>query len=430
MNKKEILEKITKHYIGSHDFNGIIITDLDSDHERLQNALRELLTAGNIVLNFGDRHPNPYILAFEPEPIAEQLAKLDALTFEPPKYEMYGPLKMQINSINCCAYPSKKQLRKAVNPAMYKGKPYTLMLALGEPQLSYRAFNLRILEFYRNDPRYSYQTDDIHGHISARHKSGLKAADDTFLETFGFAFSKDIKKRYVAVFVRYLANLTPTHQQRWKLEEIKGKTILHPDYARATAGEWPEKDSIFNAFCEELSLINKMTKNITGVPLFLRDYDRASKPTELGFLIRPTKKGYEEFVHLMDKMLSDNLNKRFFEGKLELVTHEKKGGVVIERQKGTLVLLDEWLTLNVKFPDPEPKDEMIKVFKNIRKARGPLAHVVGTDEWNDQYFGMQRDLIMQAYGALRTLRLIFANHHLARSVEVPEWLQHGDIRTF
>src|SRR3954463_16785644 len=107
MDKKTILTKITNHYLASRDFNGVIITDLDNDHEHLRNALRELLVAGKIILTFGDRHPNPHILAFEPEPVTEQLKKLDALVFESPKYEMYGPLKMQTNAISCCAYPSK-----------------------------------------------------------------------------------------------------------------------------------------------------------------------------------------------------------------------------------------------------------------------------------------------------------------------------------
>jgi hypothetical protein len=43
---------------------------------------------------------------------------------------------------------------------------------------------------------------------------------------------------------------------------------------------------------------------------------------------------------------------------------------------------------------------------------------------------MQRDLMMQVYGAMRTLRLIFAIHPSSRTVEVPDWLQNAEIRTF
>jgi len=38
-------------------------------------------------------------------------------------------------------------------------------LALGEAQLSYRSFDLSVLEFYRNDPRHRYENDDINGRI-------------------------------------------------------------------------------------------------------------------------------------------------------------------------------------------------------------------------------------------------------------------------
>jgi len=48
----------------------------------------------------------------------------------------------------------------------------------------------------------------------------------------------------------------------WK--KSRARLSFHPDYARASAGEWPEKDSIFNAFREEINLINQMTTNIWG----------------------------------------------------------------------------------------------------------------------------------------------------------------------
>jgi len=430
MNADEMLKKITDFYLNSKDFNGIIITDLEEDFEIVRTTLRELVESGKIVLNFGDRHPNPHILAFEPEPKDQQLAKLNNLKFQEPIYEEYGPLKMQINSINCCAYPSKQHLRSVVEKERYGNKPYTLLLAQGEPQLSYKAFNLRVLEFYRNDPRYSYETNDIQGSISAKAEEELHRSDATFLQTFGFAYDKEIKNRYVAVFLRYLADLTPEHQQRWKLEEFSGNTFLHPDYARATCGDWPEKESIFNAFCAEMRIINEMTLKIFGEQLFRKTYDRDNKPKKFGFLVRPTREEYENFVHLLDKMLSDNLSKEFFKGKVELTKLEKRGEVFVEQNKGTIVLLEEWLDKIVNFPDPKPKDEMIKILKEIRDERNKPAHHVRDDEWDNQYFVKQREIIKKGYKAIRTLRLIFSNHPLAKTVKVPDWLSKGKIWTF
>jgi hypothetical protein len=286
-----------------------------------------------------------------------------------------------------------------VDKAKYEGLPYTLMLALGEPQLGYRAFNLRVLEFYRNDPRYSFETDDIHGCIYVHSGSNVEPADDTFLETFGFAYGEDVKTRYVAAYLRYLSNFSPDHQQRWRLEQIDKETFLHPDYAKSSAGSWETQESMLNAFCEELRIISEMTEKIRGVRLFRKACGCGGKPAGFSFLIRPTKREYEAFVHLLDKMISDNLNKQFFEGQVDTTIREARDdGVVIERQKATITLLDEWLTKKVKFSDPRNKNEMISVFKRIRRERGPLAHEVQEDRWDDAYFTKQRDLMIEAYG--------------------------------
>jgi hypothetical protein len=426
----DLLATITTHYLNSGDFNGIVLTNLGDDMEHVRRGVRELVENGKVVLNFGDRHPNPHILAFAPEPKNEQIIKLDKLVFEPPVYEDIGPLRWQRNQLSCCVYPSKIHLSSVVDAALYRGNPYELALALGESQLAYRAFNLRVLEFYRNDPRYSYETDDIQGHISSQDKSGHEPADDTFLQSFGFAYTKDMKRRFVAAFVRDLSGLTPEHQQRWKLDEVEAETFLHPDFAKAMTGEWSLQESIFNAFCEEIRIINEMSMQISGKRLFRKSYSRENKPIGFGFLIRPTRKSYDDFVHLLDKMMSDNLDKKFFRGSVPLTFQEKKGDIVKEIPKGTMTLLDEWLSKSVRFQNPEPKDKMIATFKDVRAARAPLAHDVKADEWNDAFFANQRELAIKAYDAMRTLRLILANHPRAQTVNVPEWLYNGDICTF
>lgn len=425
-----LLEKITNHYLKSNDFNGIILTDLDKDFKKVKESLKKLLKEDKISLNFGTTHPNIHILAVEPEPKKDQLSKLENLQLQKPIYENYGPLKIHKNPINCCAYPSKIYLKSAINKELYQKEPYKLLLASGEPQLSYKSFNLRILEFYRNDPRYIYETDDVSGHISIHKERTLSKPDEILLESFGFSFDKNIKNRYVAVFLRYLSCLTPEHQQRWKLEEVSGNTFLHPDYARQTCGQWPEKESIFNAFCEEICIINEMSTKIKGKNLFCKLYDRYNRPKKFSFLIRSTKKEYIDFIYILDKMISDNLNKKYFKGDLELKELQKKGENYIEKDKGTIALLDEWLTKHIKFTDSEAKDEMIKTFRNIRNERSKPAHHIQDDEWDDKFFSLQREKIKEAYKSIRTLRLIFQNHPLSKSVKVPDWLYKGEIWTY
>ena len=45
-----------------------------------------------------------------------------------------------------CAYPTKDHLRKVVNINEFRDRPFTLKIALGEPQLNYAAFDLSVLE--------------------------------------------------------------------------------------------------------------------------------------------------------------------------------------------------------------------------------------------------------------------------------------------
>lgn len=425
----EILGKITDFYVNSGDFNGMHITSLGENFKEIRPELRKLLEEKKIILNFGDRHPNPHILAFEPESIEEQIEKLGKLKIEKPEYRDHGILRIQTNSVSCCVYPSRNYLQSKVDRDKYKDRPFTLLLALGEPQLSYRGFNLRVLEFYRNDPRYSFDTNDIQGHISSKSDESIPRQDDTFLQTFGFAYDREVKNRYVAVYLRYLSDLTPEHQQRWKLEEFTGETFLHPDYARTSAGHWPERESMFVAFCEEIRIINEIANMISGKPLFRKAYNRENKPRKFGFLTRPTREEYENFVHLLDKMIADNLNRDFFEDKVSLTFLEEKDGVTTKKQKGTISLLKEWLG-EVKLDDPSPFIEMIEDFQSIHNERHPVAHRVGDDEWDNKYFCKQRELMMKAYGAIRTLRLILANHPRAKKVKVPDWLFDGKIWTY
>ena len=73
----------------------------------------------------------------------------------------------------------------------------------------------------------------------------MTESDQVFLQTFGFCYDANLN-RAVAVFVHYLSDLTPEHQQIWKAKELTGEYTLHPDYYRnSILGQWDEKISIF-----------------------------------------------------------------------------------------------------------------------------------------------------------------------------------------
>lgn len=321
MDADSLLNNATEFYLGSKDFNGYpchhVRRTTGMSADQLRELLRPLVEEGRISLVFGDRHPNPHIRAFADEPIPQQLAKLE-----------------QDELHHTCIYPTRAHLSQVNNQHEYHDRPYALLLALGSGQLEFRAFDLSVLEHYRNDPRYYYRNDDIRGSISISDEYYLSPdvpeKDQILLETFGFAYDSDLN-RAVAAFLIYLSRLSPEHQQVWRSKELEGDYKLHPDYFRnSILGEWGEKVSVFDAFTEELRLINRMCE-IIGRPSLFRDDFRDNKPRNFGFLVRPTLAEYNAFTLTLDKMMSDNINKKFFMGEVPDETEQERddGKIVV-----------------------------------------------------------------------------------------------------
>src|SRR5437773_2138603 len=125
-----ILDGVVKRYLTSHQFNG---SGPGNRGAETVAAVRSLISAGELTIEFGDRHPNRHIKSFPAESIETQLDKFDRLGLE------HGSL-----------YPSPQALATRVDRADYLGKPYTLELALGSGQLEKRFFDLSVLERYQS----------------------------------------------------------------------------------------------------------------------------------------------------------------------------------------------------------------------------------------------------------------------------------------
>ncbi len=416
----DILRKITEFYLSSRDFNGLRIENLVHDFKLKESEIKSIIISliqeDKISLNFGDIHPNPYIKAFPEESTEKQIAKLQSANFK-----------------HVCAYPSVSHLALMVGPFDYEDKPFTRRLALGEPQLSFESFDLSVLAFYRNDPRYCYTSNDITGKICVSDKydesEEMPSSDQVLLQSFGFSYDSELN-RAVAVFLRYLSGLSPQHQQIWNAKILQGNYKLHPDYFRSSIlGEWPEHVSIFNAFIEELHHINEMCKLMRRPPLF-RD-ELGDKPREFCLLIRPTLKEYNDFVHLLDKAISENINREFFLDDVQFQDDEiRNDGKVVVHQKGTIQILDEWLRLKFRTKDGKPIEEMIKTFKKIRQLRQRPAHIIDDDAFNQKYVEQQRELIIEAYTGIRLIRLIFEKHPNVKGYKISGYLKEGKILTY
>jgi hypothetical protein len=317
-------------------------------------------------------------------------------------------------------------LKHAVERAQYKGKPFTLELALGEAQLAYRVFDLSVLEFYRNDPRYRYYCDDIAGSISVQDR--MRDSDKIYLRSFGFAYNTK-HHRAVAVYLRDLSRFRPRHQQMWHSKQLRGQWKLHPDYYRSTImGHWPTGISIFEATLGEMKCVNDMCELIGRPALFRDDFRDGRRPNGFGFLIRPTLKEFNDFIQLLDKMLSDNINAKFFMGDLKPQYEQPRSdGKVEVHQKGTIQLLEEWISLNFRPLDASPIEAMIRTLRRVRGMRSKPAHGISEDRFDQKYLVEQRDVMIAVCEAVQTLRLMFASHPKARNYSVPRTLTEMEI---
>lgn len=419
--KDDILRKITESYLDPRDFNGLsvrtIIRDFKVEETELKNILISLIRAKKISLNFGDIHPNPHIKAFWEEKEEIQIEKLQKSNLE-----------------YVCAYPSGLHLKGVVDPSEYQDRPFTMRLALGEPKLSFLSFDLGVLEFYRNDPRYYYTNNDITGTIGVHEEycdsEQMVQSDQVLLQTFGFSYNSDLN-RAVAVFLTYLSDLSPQHQQIWNAKILKGDYKLHPDYYKIVRGDWDLGVSIFDAFVEELHHINEMCKLMNRPPLFKNELKDQQKPRDFCFLIMPTLKQYNDFIHLLDKIISENINRKFFLDDVSFEYDEvRDDGKIVVQKKGTIRILDEWLKMNSGVEDRKPIEDVIATFKKIRKLRQNPAHTINENIFDKEYFKKQREIIIKSYEGVRLLRLIFTSHPNVEGYKIPDWLQSGIIWTY
>ena len=416
--KERVLAEVVRFYLSSDDFNGCSLSRLDPFGERadLLNVLRDLIDSEQIHVMSEATSVNPHI------------RRLDV----PPKEAQLGLLREALSPHHTCFYPDASVLANNIDAGRYGGKPFDELMARGQNQFDFCFFDLSLLEFYRNDPRYIYYCDDVTGSISVSNEfyrsDSMPESDQILIESFGFAYNEQ-RGRVVAAPLRYLAQLSPEHQQIWRAKQFQGEQFdVHPVYVQTQiVGEWPDTVPVFDAFMMEVSIVNQMTTAIWGRTIF-----RVTEKTKkFGFLVRPTKHEFGSFVHLLDKLLSDNLQKSFFKGTVAMEDEIPRGeGKVELRQKGTIRLLEEWLAKNFRPKDVGPINDMIGTFKKVRALRQPQAHGVDDDTFDPKYFHEQRDLILQAYSAVRFLRLALANHPKAAGVDVPKDLFESRVYAY
>jgi hypothetical protein len=166
-----------------------------------------------------------------------------------------------------------------------------------------------------------------------------------------------------------------------------------------------------------------MSEAIWGSALF-RELAVADSPIDLTTFLRPTSENYGRFVMALDKLLSDSINIKFFEGKIPLETETvREDGKIVVQRKGSLNLLEEWLLSEIIWNDKDAfRDVVIAPLRKVRKERQAPAHTFSTDKFSAEYYVTRRTLLWSVFNSLSNVRRTFGKHERAAGIPSEAWL--------
>ncbi|MES2285920.1 MAG: hypothetical protein V4547_09555 [Bacteroidota bacterium] len=444
--KNKTIEKILDFYLKSSDFNGIplstLAVKLNIEYIKLLSVINELIEEEAVSVQDGE---NPHIVRWGHYDKETQLNRVKEAeknevriihTINPVGFnEGITPINITLDSHLLCAYPSPTYLKQHYTDNKYDSLPFTKRLAYGEAQVKPAYFEIDVLERYFSDPRYHFDFEDYSGQISVvetlQKPSLLRETDQVFLKTFGLGYDES-GNRVAVAYLRYLSDLSAEHQAYWNSKIITTPCNMVNEYYQNTIiGSWVFSQSLFSAAIEEHRIANEMSQLITGKSIFRETFEGDKRPKEFTFFTSATLVNYENFISLLDKMISDNINKDFFKGVIEEYEMVPiSDGVVERKSKGTLRLLEEWLRDNYHLKDETGYEKLMAPFKEVRKERQKPAHKISENYYDKNFFKKQMDFLGKVYQSLSYLRLVFQKHPSCAAVEIPKWIQEGKIKNF
>lgn len=437
----DALKIITEFFLDSSDYNGMPLEEaaqhIDTDRNQAFNIIRSLIKDGLIMIQSST---NPHIVGLRHYPIEAQLKLIDEKYNSPEESEIKdcGGIKISFSNDEypVCLYPSPAVLDSELSTRNINLPKYSLELAHAQPQLSYRFFETDVLEKYSTDPRFDFNFHDFYGDISVHYDENgnpiLRAEDRVFLKSFGLGFNSS-GDRFIAVSLRDLGKLNAQNQMHWSTKEVDFEScnVFGEYFENQINGNWFASKSVFSALITEINLIHQITEKIYTKPLFRKSFTGENWPQNFTFFFSPTRSNYFEFINLLDKYLSENIDKKFFEGQLDLHSFEKlEEGVVERRHKGTLQLLSEWLAKNIQWQDEKAVSEIMRPLKKVRKERQKPAHSIIRNDFDKSYIDKQRVIMRDCNNSLFNLRMLFSNHPNAGDVEIPDWLAEKRVFVF
>ena len=248
---------------------------------------------------------------------------------------------------------------------------------------------------------------------------------------FGIGYDES-DDRIVAVYLTDLGSLPPKQQRLWREFVVDGECRMSEDYFRTSIlAEWPEHISVYQAFIYEQVEINRLANLIGRPPLFRKTYEEHKRPRGFSFFVRPTRKEYLSFVELLDKMLSQNVNYDYFDSDVDrFATRQLKDGTVERAVKGSLAMLQEWLSTYFEGIDAEEVGTIVRPVRQVRDERNEPSHKIIENEFDPSYYDKQEELVTNAYRGLTELRLRLMSVPSASTYEPPEILANPKIKNY
>jgi hypothetical protein len=394
-----IVERVIEHYLASGDYNGLaidhLIQEMSGEASQIVAAVAGLVERGRLTLSSERTDLNPYIRRL---PAAATDVQLDLL-----RSGEGGVM---------CAYPTAGELDDRMGEADRVATPYSARLARGGAQLQPVFFEPIVLDRYMRDPRYRVDFSDYTGHISIGDAAYLDESfperDKVSIQTFGIGYRPN-GLRVVVVFLHYLAGLSPEHQRVWQAHEVAEQCRIIGDYLRnAFEGEFAKSISVYSALLHEQVAINELTVAAGYSPFFRETYER-NRPQAYHPLLIPTLRAYLDFVAVLDKLLSENINIDFFPQSLRVP--DDRG-----QAKGSIRLLEEWIRANWMPRGEDPIPRLIESLRRVRRERQRPAHRIEVDRYDVVFYEEQRRLVADSWSAVNALRQIFAMLPGARGV--------------
>lgn len=415
MEEEILIEPIYDFFVKSSDFNGIPMNALFEMWKcNWEQGIKKLIVLVREEMCIIQSSTNPHIIRNSIPSIENTISYLqDIMCGKEEKYFEYSE----------CVYPSPNYL--STHRDISSLPPYESQLALGAPQLKPLFFNFEVLLPYLNNPKYSLLLKDYQGSLSytLEKSSRLDKAGYYSLQTFGIGYDEH-GIRVIVSFPRYLKELSLSQQNHWEANEIIEQCkVFQPYWDNVMNGCWNFPQSLATSVLNERLYINSLWNAIFNDSLFLNDYTIEQLSPDYSFLFIPTCKYLRQFIHLMDKLFSDDLNTKHLRTLLEK-GHDKLHPVGVKYRKdiGSLNALELWLNniYILKNGDKVGKD-IVSPLKKIRKLRQPEAHTILLgDQYDISIYQKQNDLLLEVYNALKKLSTILSTHPSASTVNPPE----------